>query len=103
MILHQHEAMEFGTKMSRDPLGHRGQDRSAVGRDPAFALITGRAHRNHKVLNQERLIALEARSRRNLGLDNLLIDADPRRHLTTATPLLSPAGLLRLGALVHAA
>ena len=58
MIVHQHEAAEFGTKMAIDPLGHRCQDRASIRCDPAFAPVTGRAHRNREVLNQKWLMPL---------------------------------------------
>jgi hypothetical protein len=51
----------------------------------------------------ERLVSLEARSGWNLRFDHLLIDADPRRHLATATPPLFFTGNQRLSAFVHAA
>ena len=88
MVLHQNEATEFRAKMAIDPLWQRCQDRSPIRRDPAFALVTGRANRDHQVLNQKRLVALEARSRRDHGFDHLIFNADPRRHLATAPPLL---------------
>ena len=43
MILHQHEAAEFGTEMTIDPFWQRCQDGASIRRDPAFALVTGRA------------------------------------------------------------
>lgn len=48
MIVHQHEAAEFATEMTIDPLGQRCQDRASIRCDPAFATVTGRAYRNHQ-------------------------------------------------------
>src|SRR5208337_1318821 len=102
MVLHQHEAAEFRSEMAFDPLWQWGQDRPPVRRDPAFALVTGRAYRNHQVLHQEGFVTLEAGSGRDLGLDHLLFNVDPGCDLAAATPLLWFGGLLRLRAFVHA-
>src|ERR1700735_2774736 len=85
MVLHQHEATKFGPEMAFDPLWQRSQYRPALGRDPTFALILGRAYRNHEVLDQKGFITLEARPRRNLGRDHLLFNDDPRGDLAAAT------------------
>ena len=92
-----------GPLFAAQPLRQRGQDRSSIGCDPAFALITGRAHRNHQVLHQKPLITLEARSFRDRGFDDLIFNVDPRRHRASAPPLCGCRGLWRLSALVHAA
>ena len=89
--------------MAVDPLRQRGQNRSSVRSDPAFAQVAGGACRNHQILHQERLITLEARSLRNLGIDHSILDADARRHLAAEPPLARLAQLRRLGAFVHAA
>ena len=89
--------------MALDSFGQRRQDRSAIRRDPAFALVPGRAHRNHQVLNRERFIPLEAGTGRDLGGDHFLFDLDPRGYLAAQPPLLPQAGLLRFRAFVHAA
>ena len=56
MVLHQHEAAQFWSESGLfDPVWQWGQYRAAIGRDPAFALVTGRLHRNHQVLHQKRI------------------------------------------------
>src|ERR1019366_5815008 len=102
MVLHQHEAAEFGAKMAFDSLRQRCQDRPSIRRDPALPLVTGRAYRDHQILHQKRLMALEARSRRDHGLDHLVFNVDPRRHPAAAPPLLHFGGARRISALVHA-
>jgi hypothetical protein len=89
--------------MTFDPLWQQGQDRPAVRRYPAFALITGRVRRNHEVLDQKRFMALESRSRRDLDPDHLFNDFDPRCDLAPATPPLLFGPLRRRGAFFHAA
>src|SRR4249920_2952922 len=104
MVLHQHKAAQFGSEVAFNPLWQRSQDRPAIGRDPAFALVTGRVHRNHEVLHQKGFITLEARPRRNLGRDHFLFNDDPRRDFVPATSeLLFICRFWRLGAFVHAA
>src|ERR1019366_843970 len=103
MILHQHEAAQFRTKMAFDSLRQRGQDRPAVGRDPALALVTDRAYRNHEVLHQKGLVTLEAGSGRDLGIDHRLFNADPGCDLAPAGPLLIFSRFRWRGTLVHAA
>src|ERR1019366_9553435 len=87
MVLHQHEAAEFRSEMSLDPLWQWGQDRPPVRRHPAFALVTGRAYRNHEVLHQKGLVPLEAGSGRDLGLDHFLLNTDAGHDLAPAGPL----------------
>ena len=80
MILHQHEAAEFGTEMTIDPFWQRCQDGASIRRDPAFAPVTDRAYRNRQVLNQEWLMALENRSFRDRGFHHTVFDGNPRRN-----------------------
>ena len=103
MVLHQHEAAQFRTKMAFDPLRQWGQDRPAIRRDPAFALVTGRADRNHEVLHQKGLVPLEAGSGWDLGRDHLLFNSDPGRDLAPTTPPLIFHRFRLRGTLVHAA
>src|ERR1700689_1316359 len=103
MIVHQHEAAEFGTEMAIDPLGQRWQDRTSIRRAPAFAPITGRAYRNRQVLNQKWLMPLQRPTCRGRGFRHSVFDGNPRRHLTAASRLLLPGGLRWPGARVHAA
>src|SRR5271165_1916366 len=103
MVLHQHEAAQFRSEVAVDSLRQRGQDRPPVGRDPAFALVADRTHRNHEVLHQKGLVALEAGSGRDLGIDHGLFNADPGCDLAPAGPLLMFSGFRWRGTLVHAA
>ncbi len=104
MVLHQHEAAQFWSEVAFDPVWQWGQYRAAIGRDPAFALVTGRLHRNHQVLHQKGLVPLEAGTGRDLGNDHFLLDANARRDLAPATSaLLFLCRFRRLGAFVHAA
>src|ERR1019366_6677570 len=90
-------------KMAFDPLRQWGQDRPAIRRDPAFALVTGRADRNHEVLHQKGLVPLEAGSGRDLGRDHLLFNSDPGRDLAPTTPPLIFYRFRLRGTVVHAA
>lgn len=68
-----------------------------------FALVTGRAYRNHEVLHQKGLVPLEAGAGRDLGIDHRLFNADPGCDLAPAGPLLVFAGFSWRTAFVHAA
>src|SRR5580704_7736263 len=103
MIMHQHEAAEFGTEMTNDAFGQRYQNHASIRCHPAFAPVTGRAYRNRQVLNQKWLMSLEHRSFRDRGFHHPVFDADTWRHLAAAPSLLPPGGFRRPGALVHAA
>jgi len=70
---------------------------------PALALVTGRAHRNHQILNQKGLVTLEPRSWRDRRVHDLLFNLDPRGDLAPAPPIRPLIGLRWLGAFVHAA
>ena len=89
--------------MAVDPHRQRRQDRPPVGRDPALALVTGRAHRNHEVLHQKRLVSLEARAWRDRPL--ITFSSTVTRGVTLPRPrrFSGLIALRRLGALVHAA
>ena len=89
--------------MTLDPLWQWSQDRPTVGRNPALALVPGRAHRNHEVLYQKGLMPLEAGAGRDLGIDHRLFNADPRCDLTPTGSLLVFAGCYRRATLVYAA
>src|SRR5476651_1617629 len=88
--------------MAVDPLWQWGQDRPPVRRDPALALVTDRTHRNHQVLYQKGFVTLEARPRRDLGIDHRLFNADPRGDLAAARLLPMFGGFRWQGAFVHA-
>src|SRR3954470_13712515 len=104
MIVHQHEAAEFRAEMAVDPRRQGGQDRLAIRRDPALAQIACRTGRNHQVLHEKGLVALEARSLQyGRRLDHLVLDDDPGRHLAAQPPLRLVRRLHRLRRFVHAA
>ena len=89
--------------MTINPLWQRCQDAASIGCHPPLALVTGRAHRNHEILNQKRLVTLEARSWRDRGVHDPLFDGDPRSDLAPASPLHQRTGLRWLGTFFHAA
>ena len=102
MVLHQHEAAEFRTEMAFNPVWQWCQDRPSVRRYPTFALVTGRAYRNHQVLHQKGFVTLEARTNRNFSLDHLLFNVHPWRDLARpGRRMSSPVSAGR--SLVHAA
>ncbi len=64
--------------MSFAPLRQRGQDRPAIRRHPAFTQVTGGLRGNHQVLDEERFMTFEHRSRRDFDPDHFVFDFDPR-------------------------
>ena len=100
MVVHQHKAAQFGDEMPGDPGRQRRQDRAALRRDPALALIAGRAHRDHQILHQEPLVPRAWWNRHGY---HLLLDNLPRGDLAAAPPIRRMIALRRLGAFVHAA
>src|SRR3974377_554819 len=103
MVLHQHKAAQVGAEVTRGPRGQRRDDRLAIWRYPAFAPVADRMHRQHKLLDQIGLVALEARPRRGSDLQHPILDtpAPPDGAARASLPL--PAGLSWLSGLVHAA
>jgi len=102
MVLHQHEATQVRTEMSFDPLWQRRDDRLAVRGDPTLAPVADRMHRQHQLLNQIGVVALEARASWRGGLHHPILDADTRADLAAAWLLLLQGGFGRVGAFVHA-
>ena len=102
MVLHQHEATQVRAEVTLDCFRQWRNDCLSLRRYPAFTPIADRMHRQHKLLNQIDLVALEARSCRGRGLQHPILDADARSDLAAAPTLLLPVGLGRFGATVHA-
>jgi len=83
--------------------GERRNDGPAIRRHPPLAQVTDRPHRQHKLLDQIGLVALEARSRRRRGLDDPILDADAGADLAAAAALALQAGPGWFGGVIHAA
>ena len=79
MVLGQHEAAQLRPEMTIDAGRHRRHDGSAIGRHPALAPEPDRRRLDDQVLDDEVLVALEAGALRNLGLDDPILDRDPRQ------------------------
>ena len=103
MVLHQHEAAQASAEMPLRPLRQRRDDHPAVRCQPAFTPVADRVYRQHKILHQIGLIALEAGPRWRWSLEQPVIDADARSDLAATPSLLSPGALGRFSGPVHAA
>ena len=77
VVLDQHKAAQLRPEMADDPGRHRGRDRS--GRPGSASARGGGGSRGaqHQVLNQEVLVALEARAGGSRRDDPLLVDGEP--------------------------
>src|SRR5271168_5280241 len=87
--------------MSRNAARQRGHDPTPVGRQPAFTPIAHRMRAKHQILHYEAFITLEPRTRRDRGLDDLLLVNDPLGRLAAAAT--RRALELRTARLLHAA
>ena len=103
VILHQHEAPQFGTEVAADAAGQRGDNHLAIGRQPALAPVMQRAGADRQVLHVIRLVALELRAGRMRRLQHLGFHRDPRRNLAAAPQRATLATVGRLGVLLHPA
>jgi len=103
MVVHQHEATQVRAEVPPGPLGQRRDDGLSVRRHPAFTPVADRMHRQHKLLHQVALVALEARSRRGHRFQHSILDADARSDLAAARTLPLRARFSRIGRLLHAA
>src|SRR3954447_10289476 len=104
MVLQQHEAAQFRPEVAGNPGRHRREHGQALGGHPAFAADAHDVRPHHKILDDEVLIALEARAGRNRGRDDALFVDDQPRGLALLRPMLSDAAhRLGLGLLLHAA
>ncbi|EDP60995.1 hypothetical protein BAL199_00660 [alpha proteobacterium BAL199] len=105
VVLRQHEAPQLRPEMAVDPARQRCHHGQAIGRHPALAAEPGRRRADNQILNDERLVALEARARRNRSLHHPILDHDTRQLLGAATTALAAPTRRRLGCarLLHAA
>src|SRR3954453_15903965 len=104
MILQQYEAAQLRPKVAGNPSRHRREDGPPVGREPAFPADAHDMRAQHQILDDEVLVALEARPGRHVGLDDALLFND--QPLGLALPDAALAGLvrrLRFRLLLHAA
>ena len=62
VVLGQHEPAQLGPEVAGDAGRHRGDHRPAVGGQPALAAQADDVRPQHQVLDQEVLVALEARA-----------------------------------------
>jgi hypothetical protein len=104
VVLEQDEPAQLRPEVADDPGRHRRHDGPAVRGQPALAAEADHVRAQHEVLDQEVLVALEARAGGDLRLDHaLLVDGEPPdlAGLHGTTPALP--GRLGLGGLLHAA
>jgi hypothetical protein len=104
VVLGQHEPAQRRPEVADDVGRHRRRDGPAVRREPALAAEADHVRAQHEVLDQEVLVALEARAGGDLRLDHaLLVDGEPPdlAGLRPAAPAL--LGRLGPGGLIHAA
>ena len=76
MVLQQHEAAQFRPKVAGNPGRHRRENRLPVGREPALPADAHDMRAQHQILDDEVLVALEARPGRHVGLDDALLVND---------------------------
>ena len=76
MVLQQHEAAQFRPKVAGNPGRHRRENGLPVGREPAFPADAHDMRAQHEILDDEVLVALEARPGRHIGLDDALLIND---------------------------
>ena len=102
MILRQHEAAQLGSEMAVDARRQRRQDRASIGGDPALAPEADGDRLQHQILDEEALVALEARTDRCLGAQHPILDRHSPALAATAPPL-SAGRWLGLARLLHPA
>ena len=95
VVLGQHEAAQLRPEVADDAGRHRREHGPAVGGQPALAAEAHDVRAEHQVLDQEVLVALEARAGGDVRLDDaLLVDGEP---LGLAPATASPVRGTRLG------
>jgi hypothetical protein len=100
MVLQQREAAQFRSKVAGNPSWQRREDGPPVGREPALPADAHDMRAQHEILDDEVLVALEARPGRHVGLDNALLINDQPLSLALLDPAL--VRRLGLGLLLHA-
>ena len=103
VVLRQHEAAQLRPDVTAHTSRQGRDHRPPIRGDPALAAIAHDPHPQHDVLHHEILVALEPRARRNLRLEDLLLDADPWCRLASATPTAAFATGFWRSAVLHAA
>ena len=102
MVLGQHEATQLRSEVACHTRRQWRDHRPPFRRDPALTAITDGPDPQHQILNQESFVPLEARTGRNVRLQDLAFNADPWCRLATATMAIALAALRR-GSPLHAA
>jgi len=100
VVLGQHAAPEFRPEVAIHPARQRRHDQLPLRCPPALAPVAHRLGPQHRILDQEILVALEPRAKRYRGQQHPLLHRQPRYDLATAAAV---ARWLRLGRLPHAA
>jgi hypothetical protein len=103
MVLQQHEAPQFRPEVAGNPGRHRRENCPPIGREPALPADAHDMRVQHQILDDEVLVALEARPGRHVGLDDaLLINDQPLGLALLGAALARLVRRLRLGLLLHA-
>jgi hypothetical protein len=103
VVLGQHEAAQLGPEVADDPGRQRRGDGPAVRGQPALAADAHDVRAQHQILDQEVLVALEARAGGGVRLDDpFLVDGEPV-GLTPATAAPARDSRRGLGGLLHTA
>ncbi len=103
MILRQDEPAQLRPEVAIDPGGKRCHHRAAVGRHPALAPVANGDRPQNQILDEETLVALEARARRHFRRHHPILDHNAAHLLATAATALACAGRRpRLARLLHA-
>ena len=101
VVLEQHEPTQLRPEMAGDAGRHRGDYRPPVRSQPALAAEADHVRPQHEVLDQEVLVALEARAGRDIRPDDpVLVDDEPPDLASLGAAALLRR--LRPGGLVHA-
>ncbi len=103
VVLRQHEAAQLRPDVARHTSRQWRDYRPPIRGDPALAAIADDPDPQHNVLHHEILVAFEARAFRNLRLEDLLFNVDPRCRLASATAAAALSTGFRRSAVLHAA
>ena len=101
VVLHQHEAAQLRPEVPPD-IRRQGRDhRPTIRGHPTLAPIADHPHTQLEILHHEILIPFEARALRNLRLEDLLLNLDPRHDLAAPAATAPSTAWLRRGAVLH--